>query len=357
MKALDQAKPWEGDDDAISERAAEFFAQRRFGGWTDADQAELDAWLAESTLHRVAWLRLEGIAARTDHLATVHTFKIGPGSGRIVQDGGGRFDYRRFVFPLLAAASIASIAALAIPFVRSLMEPPVRSFATNVGGRALLKFADGTQIELNTGTAVRYRMTTAERTVWLDRGEAYFRVAHNAADPFVVMVGDHRITDLGTEFLVRDDTSGLDVVLVKGRAQLNSRNSGTPVAILSPGYEAVATPISTTITKKSPQELADELAWRRGMLVFRSTRLADAVREVNRYNQTKLVIADPSIADLKVTGEIRNDNFEDFLDIAQGMMKLRADRQGKNVLLSRELPERTKRAAHVRRSSSEAVAQ
>ena len=48
--------------------------------------------------------------------------------------------------------------------------------------------------------------------------------------------------------------------------------------MLKPGDDALATPVSLTVTRKTPQELANALAWRRGMLVFRNTRLADVVR-------------------------------------------------------------------------------
>ncbi len=320
--------------DAISECAAEFWERRRFGGWSGADQAELDAWLAESTLHRVAYLRVEAIAARTDQIATVHTFKVHAAPDPSVPGGNGKFHHWRFMLPLLAAASVALFVTLGIPFVKSLMQPADRIFATNTGGRATLKFTDGTEIELNTDTAVRYRMTTRERRVWLEKGEAYFRVAHNAANPFSVEVEGHRVTDLGTEFLVRA-IGDLDVVLVKGRAQVVSDKPGAPAAMLIPGDEAVSTPVGTFVTKRTPQELADELAWRRGVLVFRNTPLAEVVREFNRYNEVKLVITDPSIAHLKFSAELTTDDYADFLQLAQSVLKLHARRDGNRILLSR----------------------
>ena len=79
-------------------------------------------------------------------------------------------------------------------------------FSTEVGGHETVTFSDGTRIELNTNTVLRARMTTAQRTVWLDKGEAYFQVKHDPAHPLTVIAG-HRVTDLGTEFLVRDDAT------------------------------------------------------------------------------------------------------------------------------------------------------
>ena len=336
MNMPDQAQALEPHD-PISERAAEYFERQRCGEWGDTDRAELDAWLAESILHNIAWLRVLGIAARADRLAALNALELKK-AGR-----GARFAFRRFMIPLLAAASIALIAPFSIPFVNSLLRPPAHSFSTDVGGRTLLRFVDGTEFELNTDTTLRYRMTSTERTVWLDKGEAWFHVAHKATNPFRLFVGKHRITDLGTEFLVRRTPGSMEVALLNGRASLSTE--GAQTAMLRPGDDAIATSVSVSVTRRTPQELADELAWRRGMLVFRDTRLDEAVREINRYSTVKLVIADPSIAGLKFNGEIKNDNLQDFLSLAEIMMQLRADREGKLILLSRAAPQKTRKAA------------
>jgi len=327
---------------AISRRAAEFFERRRFGAWTAADQAELDAWLTESLLNRVAYLRLEGAVAHTERLIALHPFRPGIRPGRVVAAKGSTFIRRWIAYPALAAASIALFMVFGISFIVSLLQPPDRTFSTDIGGRTLVKFADGTQIELNTDTAMRFRMTTAERTVWLEKGEAWFHVAHNAAYPFTVVIGTHRVTDLGTEFFVRQGAKNVEIALLNGRAMLNT--DGTPTTVLKPGDDAVATSVSVSVTRKTPRELADALGWRRGVLVFRNAKLIDAVKEFNRYNQTKLVIGDPSIADLRFSAEIKDDNLEGFLQLAP-LLKLRADWQGTDILLTRQSAEKKKRAA------------
>jgi transmembrane sensor len=333
--------------DAIETRAADFLQRRRFWNWSEADQQLLDAWLAESLAHRVTYLRLEAGAARIERLVALRP----PEPMRRPPRGGGDPFYRKFVFPLFAtAASLVLVAILGLAAARYFHAAPEdRSFSTDVGGRAVLKFADGTQMELNTDTAVRYRMTTAERTVWLDRGEVYFRVAHNRAHPFLVIADTHRITDLGTEFLVRSDTHQLEVTLVKGRARLNSTDHSVQPSTLTQGDAAVATSASLTITKKTPQQLADELAWQRGVLVFRNTRLADAIREFNRYSRTPLVIRDPAVAGMRIGGEFRTNNVEDFLRLAELTLKLHVGREGNQIVLTRNIA-RTSRAAVGKRS-------
>ncbi len=343
MTTPDTVAPWDTDD-AASERAADFFARRRFGEWSEADQAEFDAWLAESTLHRVAYLRLESAAAHTEHLVAFDPREFGQG---MRQDRYSLLPTRRFTLSFLAAAAIASFAVYGIPFVKSLLAPPDRMFSTDVGGRTMLKFQDGTEVELNTNTVMRFRMTTAERTVWLERGEAWFHVAHDAAKPFTVVIGTHRVVDVGTEFVVRRDDRQVEVALLNGQAVLKTQ--GTASTMLTPGDDAVATPVSVSVTRKTPQELADELAWRRGMLVFRNRRLADVAREINRYNSTKLVIADPSVAGIKISTDLRATDYEGFVRVAETALNLRADREGDEILISRGRHGESRSAASIRR--------
>lgn len=324
-------------DDALSRRAADYYEKRHFGEWTAADQAELEAWLSESALQRAAYLRVEGIAAYTKRLASLRP--PGPRRGALA----GKRLGKRLVLPLLAAASIALMASLGLPFITDWMQPADRVYSTDVGGHVLIKFADRTQIELNTDSVVRCRMTTQERTVWLEKGEAWFRVAHNAAHPFTVIVGNHRVTDIGTEFVIRRGSDSMEVALLNGRASLSADSA--QAAVLTPGDDAIATRASMSVTRKTPQELADALAWRRGELVFRDTKLSDVVREFNRYNTTKLVIADPSIAEIRISTDLRADDLDSFVQLAQAVLNLHADREGNQILISRRLRDETKRAA------------
>lgn len=340
MSGLKEASPASprGDIDA---RAVEFIQRRRFLRWSDADQRDLDAWLDESTLNRVAFLRLEMRAERIEQLADLRS----PRRSVTVELPRFRFPFRVI---MAAAAAFSVIAVLGVAAQQSFLKPVDRVYSTDVGGRATLRFPDRTEIELNTDTVVRYRMTTTERTVWLERGEAYFRVAHNANNPFTVIAGHHKVTDLGTEFLVRRDAggvpNGLEVALVKGRAELSSEGPHAQVAMLTPGDEAVATTASISFSRKTAKQLEDELGWRRGVLAFHDMRLADVVAAFNRYNETKLVIADPSIANVKFSAELSTDDYEDFLRLAEAAQHLRVDREGSTILLVRA---DTQRPSHV----------
>ena len=321
------------EPDVASQRAAEFWEQRRFASWDAADQVKLDAWLEESALHRVAWLRVTAIAARTDALANVYNFKNGGIATKSSRRPGLRRQARRFVIPLFAMAAAFLLVEFGIPIVSSWLAPGPRSLATDIGGRTLIRFTDGTEFELNTDSAVHYQMTSRERTVWLDRGEVWFHVTHNPKVPFSAIVDNHRITDIGTEFDVRRSPDRVEVALMNGSASLGT--AGVQTVALRPGDDAVATASSIKIAHKTPAALADKLAWRKGMLVFRNERLADVVRELNRYNTVKLVIADPAVGDERISTDLKADDLEKFVALTQGVLNLRVDRNGNEILFSR----------------------
>ncbi len=330
MSGESNCTPEPGPRAAIEERAAEFLQRQRFWTWSDADQNEFNAWFGESPLHQAAFLRLKGNAERLEKFAALRLLSTAPPK----KDGERQPPARRFLFPMLAAASFACVVAVGIEVMPRQAPPPDRTFSTNVGEQASLKFSDRTEIQLNTDTALRYRMTTAERIVWLKKGEAFFRVAHDAAHPFVVYAGGHRITDLGTEFVVRDAKDYLRVMLVKGRAQITADDKGMQIATLRPGDEAVATASDMEITKRTSAELQNELAWRRGKIVFDRTPLSQAVDEFNRYSRTKMVIVDPGISDLKIGGEFASDNVGDFLAFMQTILKVHVDHTANEIRLS-----------------------
>jgi transmembrane sensor len=314
---------------AIQLRAAEWIAERHEAGeWGEEDQAALDAWLAESPAHLLAYWRLDAAWNRTHTLAEARAPAL---EARV-----------RLPLPLLLkiAAAFAVVAVLGMTATNYALKPHDRTFSTPVGGHETVTFADGSRIELNTNTVLRARMTTDQRIVWLDKGEAYFQVKHDPAHPFIVMAGDHRLTDLGTKFTVLRETGKLQVAVMQGRVWLDetgkARKSHAPqTAMLTPGDFATATANAISVTRKSEAQLAGSLSWRHGVLVFKYATLAEAVAEFNRYNREQLVIADPKTAQLTIVGTFPTNQVDAFIDAAQTIFGLKVKPQGNEIVISR----------------------
>jgi transmembrane sensor len=310
----------------IRVQAAGWILKRRSAdSWSGEDQLALDAWLGESTAHLLAYLRLEAAWKQTDRLAALR------GSARLEEAPALR---RPFLTRLAAVVSVIAITGLVAAYY--LARPQERVFSTGVGGHERVTLADGTFIELNTDTAIRIANNATARTVYLDRGEAFFQVKHDAAHPFMVIADGRRITDIGTAFDVRRGQRALAVAMVEGRARFDTpQNPSFRSLNLKPGDQVVATASGVSRTEKPIDELTKQLSWRRGMLVFYGTTLAQAATEFNRYSDTKLVIADPKVGALKINGTFQSNNVEAFVDATQVVLGLKLDAHDNEIVISK----------------------
>jgi transmembrane sensor len=146
-------------------------------------------------------------------------------------------------------------------------------------------------------------------------------------------VGDHRITDIGTKFVVRRDKNGFKVSVLEGVVQLD--DSRTAPKILTKGEVAVASSNRTQIVRQTQQELTDAIGWQRGVLVFDHTSLAEVAAEFNRYSTTKIVIADPKTASLTIDGTFPSNNSRAFMRLAQAVLGLSVEDRGGEIVISK----------------------
>ncbi len=307
--------------------AAKWLERQDRPDWSAHDQAALDAWLAASHANMIAYWRVRDAWTRAARLVAV--------GEPVAQKPARRLPVRTVITAIAAAA----VAAVGLGFGAQFIAPAPRerTFATPLGGREVVNFADGSRIELNTNTVLRTRMTTQERTIRLVKGEAFFHVRHDPAHPFVVYAGHDRVTDLGTEFDMRRDPDRLEVSLLKGRVRVGDvdTRANAQSTLLMPGDVATSTENSMFVTQEPIRTLATKLSWRRGVLVFDKTPLGDAAKEFNRYNRLKLVIADPATASITVDGTFPANNVEAFTDVAQHILALHVARRGANIVISR----------------------
>ncbi len=312
----------------IDALAVDWLQRRDFWNWSEADEAALQSWLSESVVHRVAFVRLQTGWGRTERLAALRP-SLGGGIGGTLRG--------QIVPTLIRAAAVLGIAGVVGFFaLGQRVSQHEKTYTASLGSRESINLTDGSQIELNTDTSVRTLIGGGKRTVWLDKGEAYFQVKHDAAHPFVVIAGNRRIIDLGTKFLVRRQGDELKVSVLEGKVKFDAAGSGAQPqsAELHPGEVAIAK--AETLSVFSPQQkIADQLGWRRGLVVFNHTSLAAAVAEFNRYNKHKIVIADEATASLAIGGTFRTTDLESFIDVTQHVLGLHIVNQGDTTVISR----------------------
>jgi transmembrane sensor len=312
--------------ETLEEQAANWLLRRHFFDWSDENQRELDAWLAESSSNRVAYWRLNAALSRTDRLKALRQPMRQAPSG--IQNP--------WPMRARAVAAVALIAVGAAGGFHYLTQSKDQVISTALGGRKVVTLADGSSIELNTSSTIRIHRDEGGRAITLVKGEAFFDVRHDAEHPFTVEASGQRITDLGTKFVVRNLSDRVEVALLEGRAHLSplNDNSKSRQTDLAPGDVATATDRSLSVIKASSETIAEKLSWRSGLLVFHNTTLGEVARQFNRYNRGKLVI-EGAAADLEVDGTFSADDPQTFTNIAGDILHLKVQRRGEDIVLSR----------------------
>jgi transmembrane sensor len=169
-----------------------------------------------------------------------------------------------------------------------------------------------------------------ERDVWLPHGEASFHVAHESDRPFLVRAGHHhRFQAVGTEFNVRVLTDeNVELIVTEGSVTLFEAPEDRPetpaVARLRDNMihgdttvdafqQVQVEPGLQFVRKIDAGEAKDLLAWQRGRIIFKGERLEDALMQMGRYTNTRFVLANAELGDIRVAGDFRTGDMDEFL--------------------------------------------
>lgn len=314
-------------------QAAEFFVQFRAGDAPAIVRTRFQQWLRTSPEHIRAYLEC---AASWSKLPTADP------EGRIdlqsvlaaaqeVEDENvislkvGRTDVPRQCAPrrvwLLALAGSFALLLVVLSgtwFWTITQEGPI--YKTGVGEQRTLILADGSTVTLNALTTVRVNMSKEAREVILVRGQAYFHDADEPTRPFIVRAGKSSVRAIGTRFDVDEDSDRTVVTVLEGQvavakslASIDSIERRELLRELAgPGEKSAAvlvaageqvTILARNIAAPSPVDMTEVTAWMQRRLVFDHTPLSKVAKQFNLYSKRPLLIADPSLRSVTVSGE------------------------------------------------------
>lgn len=291
---------------AAEEQAALWAARLEGGELAPHDRAAFQAWLKSDAEHPRLLQQFQRLSAALEEqipvLAAVGAV-ASPPPPATARPWRGNFAWG------LGAAAVAAAAAVALVLH---LRPVDHLYVTGPGERHSVQLADGSGVELNANTTLRVVLTRGARTARLTRGEAFFVVAKDASRPFIVATSEGSVRVTGTVFDVRDESrNDLEVTVVEGSVAVSPADSdGAAPYVLSPGdHYSSGHP---ALQRLSAGAMDDLLAWRSGSVIFDSTRLADALASFTRFTG-QAAVADPDVADLKLSGRFQLDQFDEFL--------------------------------------------
>jgi transmembrane sensor len=185
-------------------------------------------------------------------------------------------------------------------------------FRTSVGQRTTVTLPDSSVVTLDTDTVLKLHSSARERLVSLERGRAFFRVAKDPSRPFIVLAAGHRVRAIGTAFDVSVNAGKFEVTLVEGRVKVETPAPNRPVAQtaeLQPGQRLA-------IIGDAPQlhqvDLRTETSWHEGRLSFMRDPISEAVEEMNRYSDRKIVFSEGRVPDKSIIGVFKAGDVERF---------------------------------------------
>ena len=300
--------------------------------------AEIRQWTEADPRHEVAYLRLRATWRHLDRLQALGSYENATTHFDKSNSASRLPTGRRFAW----AAAVAGLAlALAGSCWWAVWGDRAAAYviSTAIGGYERQVLADGSTLELNTDSAAEIDFRATARHVRLLRGEGRFLVAKDTRRPFLVEVGTHSVRALGTDFTVWMKGAATEVLVSDGRVRLESTQPGDrsatgTTASLDPGQLALLTSGSVHIRTLAPQEIDARLAWDRGLLVFAGDTLEEVAAEFNRYNTTKLHVADPAAGALRIDGTFRATNMDAFVSLLARGFPVAVARSGSTVTIT-----------------------
>lgn len=312
--------------------AAAYFVARRAEGLTASEEELLAAWLGADENHA----RELGRADRAwglfdeagDHeiLAAMRAHAVAP--------------KRRSWASWRPAAAAAMLLLLVGASLMLFLSRDPRPSATGGGPAPILyasapgqvreiRLPDGSVMTLDSGSRAVGR---GERSIELARGRAYFAVSADPSRPFAVTAGDRRVVALGTRFDVALAADGLTVNLLEGRVTVGPGDGSAAPVALEPGQSFVERD-GRAVVRTVGARLGNATGWIRGLLHFDDAPLGEAAAQVNLYSSERLVIRDPEVAAMRISGEFRAGDAMRFAAAVAELRPVRAVRRPGEVEL------------------------
>ncbi len=295
----------QGWDEAVHDAAADWWGRMR-GPDAEHSRPAFERWLAADPRHRAAYSALQDNWILSEGLGDTEM-----GQNRSLERARSPF---RVTGPRVAVAAAAAAAVLLFVVLRPGGQIPVPAptemvsmVRTMVGEIRTVDLPDGSKVTLDTDSQVRVQFAGDARRVELVRGRARFEVRADPARSFVVDAGDTHVVAPEGHFDAAVLPQGVCLWSWRGTLDIRSGDAQVRPAVffrLAPGQSALFAPGRNAPPEASASDKASA-QWVAGMLVFKGTPLSDVLAQTNRYSRRQLVLGDPSLGKLRVTGTFK----------------------------------------------------
>lgn len=330
-------------EEMIESEAAEWLTKLDGAPLSPQERADLRVWLQQDPKHARSLKAMAEVWSEMDLLLNdppILPERSEPTEGFFGFNAGWRFGYG-------IAAMLLCLISIGIWFGVPLINQNTDVIATEIGKQKVVELADGSRAYLNTDTMLETDYTGSRRIVRLLKGEALFDVEKDPLRPFVVYAGDRQVMAVGTKFVVRLDSENIVVTVTEGKVKLSKRTSGqdepaksVQEEILVSSGQQVSVDNKTAISAPedmTTSELEEKLSWTNGQLIFKDEPLQKVIEEVSRYVPNQIVIDDPGLRDILISGRFQIGDTEALLEAIEVSFQVKASHiDNKLIRLARE---------------------
>ena len=304
-------------DPAVLDQAAQWFVRLASGQAGPSEHEALSRWRSADPEHERAWQRLQGMEQKL-RAAAMPAPVARAALGAAVDQG------RRRALKSLAMAGAAVGTAALWAGEQGLWARWTADYRSGVGERRRVVLADGTELLLNTDTAIDVHFDQDQRRLTLRSGELRVATAHDAHNrAFVVVTRDGALRPLGTRFTVRrlDGETQTRLGVSEGAVEVRPA-AAAQALVVQAGQQTVLSAAGAA----PPLPLDDAAgSWTDGVLTAERMRLQDFLVELGRYRPGRLG-CDPAVADLRLTGSYPLDDTDRILAALQQTLPVKVSR-------------------------------
>lgn len=321
-----------GSDDA-REEATRWWG-RMHGPRAEESRAEFEKWRAADARNAAEYATLERTWTLAERLGATEV-----GRARTLKARARPLAWATAPrLALAAAAMIVVVLFVTFQVGRSNISMVAEAHATAIGEIRTVKLPDGSSVTLDTDTRLEFAFDDKVRKVRLERGRARFDVQPDPGRAFLVEAGGKIVSARDAGFDVQVAPTGLSLVSLQGPLEVRPHAVGidTPAKLrVQPGQSMRFAASGKPLSPAAPAGKGSE-QWVSGMLVFHGVPLSAVLEETNRYSRRRIVLGEPSLGALKVTGAFRPIPVDELAASLSAALQLRVQRDaGGNLMLVR----------------------
>jgi len=301
-----------------------------------AAHAAFEQWLAAAPERPADYVRAERAHALAAMLATDPALQADTARARRSLRGAPPAWRRPRWLAIAAVLALAGVLGYRLQLMPGTQyAAPDLALQTAIGEQRELMLEDGSRLVLDTDSAVEVSFASGARVLRLQRGRIHVVAAHDAARPMRVRSGNGEVRVIGTTFQVRNEGDAVEVTLLEGRVGVSAggdAQGAQNVQALSAG-QRLRYHADGRIDPVTPLAGSDSTAWLDGRLVFDDWLLGALVAEANRYSRVRLVLAEPALATLRVSGQVRAGDQDSLAAALAAGWGLQAERSDDSTIL------------------------